>query len=77
MSQAPLVAVAFTGASGLPYGMRLVECLLQAGCSQLLFVSHHPQDAPRGLTHRLSFVPREQGGYLYVSESLPGAENGR
>ena len=56
---------------------RFIECLLQAGCSQLLFVSHHPQDAPRGLTHRLSFVPREQGGYLYVSESLPGADNGR
>jgi len=27
----PTVAVAFTGASGLPYGLRLVECLLQAG----------------------------------------------
>lgn len=25
------ITVAFTGASGLPYGMRLVECLLQSG----------------------------------------------
>ncbi len=31
MNPAPVIAVAFTGASGLPYGMRLVECLLAAG----------------------------------------------
>ena len=32
------IAVAFTGASGLPYGMRLVECLLAAGVKvQLLY----------------------------------------
>ncbi len=32
------IAVAFTGASGLPYGMRLVECLLDAGVRvQLLY----------------------------------------
>ncbi len=32
------IAVAFTGASGMPYGLRLVECLLQAGARvQLLY----------------------------------------
>ena len=32
------IAVAFTGASGLPYGMRLVECLIAAGVKvQLLY----------------------------------------
>jgi 4-hydroxy-3-polyprenylbenzoate decarboxylase len=32
------IAVAFTGASGMPYGMRLVECLLGGGVRvQLLF----------------------------------------
>ena len=32
------IAVAFTGASGLPYGMRLVECLIAAGVNvQLLY----------------------------------------
>jgi molybdate transport system ATP-binding protein len=54
--------------------IRFIECLLQAGCSQLLFVSHHTQDAPRGLTHRLSFIPREQGGYRYVCEAIADDE---
>jgi 4-hydroxy-3-polyprenylbenzoate decarboxylase len=32
------IALAFTGASGMPYGIRLLECLLQAGCNvQLLY----------------------------------------
>lgn len=32
------IALAFTGASGMPYGIRLLECLLQAGCKvQLLY----------------------------------------
>ena len=32
------VCLAFTGASGLPYGLRLLECLLAAGvCVQLLY----------------------------------------
>ncbi|MGY3942951.1 molybdate ABC transporter ATP-binding protein ModF [Aeromonas tecta] len=38
--------------------------------TQLLFVSHHAEDAPPGLTHRLSFVPNDRGGYDYVQESL-------
>jgi 4-hydroxy-3-polyprenylbenzoate decarboxylase len=34
----PTVAVAFTGASGMPYGMRLVECLTRAGaCVYLMY----------------------------------------
>ena len=33
------VTLAFTGASGMPYGMRLLECLLQAGVSVNLLVS--------------------------------------
>ena len=36
MSSSPrTITVAFTGASGLPYGVRLVECLLQAGHQHL------------------------------------------
>ncbi len=32
------ICLAFTGASGMPYGIRLLECLLEAGCRvQLLY----------------------------------------
>ena len=37
------IAVAFTGASGLPYGMRLVECLLNAGIKVQLLYSQAAQ----------------------------------
>jgi 4-hydroxy-3-polyprenylbenzoate decarboxylase len=37
------IAVAFTGASGLPYGMRLVECLLGAGIHVPLLYSQAAQ----------------------------------
>lgn len=41
------VAVAFTGASGLPYGMRLVECLLAAGQRVQLLYSQAAQVVAR------------------------------
>ncbi|MCK9986137.1 MAG: flavin prenyltransferase [Azoarcus sp.] len=41
------VAVAFTGASGMPYGMRLVECLLDAGCTVWLLYSQVAQIVAR------------------------------
>lgn len=37
------VAVAWTGASGLPYGLRLVDCLLAAGCRVWLMYSQAAQ----------------------------------
>ncbi len=37
------VTLAFTGASGMPYGMRLLECLLQAGKSVWLLYSQAAQ----------------------------------
>ena len=43
--------------------------------TQLLFVSHHPEDAPPGLTHRLSFVPDGAGGYRYLQERLGESES--
>jgi 4-hydroxy-3-polyprenylbenzoate decarboxylase len=39
----PTIAVAFTGASGLPYGMRLVECLISAGVKVQLLYSQAAQ----------------------------------
>ncbi|PIJ48736.1 molybdate ABC transporter ATP-binding protein ModF [Erwinia sp. OLTSP20] len=36
---------------------RFVDILIGEGGTQLLFVSHHAEDAPDCITHRLSFVP--------------------
>lgn len=41
------VAVAFTGASGMPYGLRLVECLLASGCNVWLLYSQVAQIVAR------------------------------
>ncbi|MDY0071372.1 MAG: flavin prenyltransferase UbiX [Thauera sp.] len=43
----PTIAVAFTGASGMPYGLRLVECLLQAGAKVWLLYSQAAQIVAR------------------------------
>ena len=63
------IVLALTGASGLPYGMRLLECLLQSGARVHLLYSqaaqivakqeldftlpNRPQDAAKLLTERL------------------------
>ena len=48
MSSSPrTITVAFTGASGLPYGVRLVECLLQAGHRVWLLYSQVAQIVAR------------------------------
>ena len=63
------ITLAFTGASGLPYGMRLLECLLQSGqrvhlvytlAAQILakqemdfVLPNRPQDAEKMLRERL------------------------
>jgi len=47
MSEAKTVCVAFTGASGMPYGLRLVECLLDAGCRVWLLYSQVAQIVAR------------------------------
>jgi len=39
----PTIAVAWTGASGMPYGLRLVDCLLAAGCRVWLIYSQAAQ----------------------------------
>lgn len=41
------IALAYTGASGLPYGLRLLECLIQAGCRVQLVVSPAAQIVAR------------------------------
>ncbi|WP_313951196.1 flavin prenyltransferase UbiX [Accumulibacter sp.] len=41
------VCLAFTGASGMPYGIRLLECLLTAGCRVQLLYSQAAQIVAR------------------------------
>lgn len=48
---------------------RFVNILIGEGRTQLLFVSHHAEDAPECITHRLRFVPEGQG-YHYRQETL-------
>jgi 4-hydroxy-3-polyprenylbenzoate decarboxylase len=47
MSDNRTICVAFTGASGMPYGVRLVECLLAAGCRVWLLYSQVAQVVAR------------------------------
>lgn len=39
MNAPQTITLAFTGASGMPYGLRLLECLLAAGCRVDLLIS--------------------------------------
>jgi len=43
----PTIALALTGASGMPYGLRLAECLLAAGCRVWLLYSQVAQIVAR------------------------------
>lgn len=51
---------------------RWIDLLVAEGGTQLLFVSHHQEDAPACISHRLHFVARD-GGYDYRCEVLKGA----
>ncbi|WP_156293699.1 molybdate ABC transporter ATP-binding protein ModF [Serratia oryzae] len=48
---------------------RFIDVLIQQGATQLLFVSHHAEDAPQCITHRLTFVP-EGDSYRYQYDKL-------
>jgi molybdate transport system ATP-binding protein len=53
---------------------RFIDVLIGEGKTQLLFVSHHAEDAPQCITHRLSFVP-EGEIYGYQIDTLPAARS--
>ncbi|WP_192457186.1 molybdate ABC transporter ATP-binding protein ModF [Musicola keenii] len=48
---------------------RWLDILIGQGETQLLFVSHHAEDAPGCITHRLTFVPQGDA-YYYQTERL-------
>lgn len=47
--------------------LRFIDIMLNQGSTQLLFVSHHQEDAPSCITHRLKFIP-DNGKYRYDIE---------
>lgn len=47
MTMPKTICLAFTGASGMPYGVRLLECLLEAGCRVQLLYSQVAQIVAR------------------------------
>lgn len=47
--------------------LRFIDVMLSQGSTQLLFVTHHQEDAPACITHRLKFVP-DNGRYRYEIE---------
>ncbi|MFD1092293.1 molybdate ABC transporter ATP-binding protein ModF [Providencia vermicola] len=49
--------------------LRFIDVMLKQGNTQLLFVTHHQEDAPSCITHRLTFVP-ENGKYRYNIEEV-------
>lgn len=49
---------------------RFIDVMIGEGETQLLFVSHHAEDAPECITHRLTFIP-DGDIYHYRQEILP------
>ena len=47
---------------------RFVDVLISEGETQLLFVSHHAEDAPACITHRLEFVPDGEQYHYQLSK---------
>ncbi len=75
MTAPRIVTLAFTGASGMPYGLRLLECLLAAECRVYLLYSSAAQVVAKqecGLT--IPAQPREAARFF--AERL-GARDGQ
>ncbi|MDQ5878257.1 MAG: flavin prenyltransferase [Pseudomonadota bacterium] len=59
------VCLAFTGASGMPYGIRLLECLLESGCHvQLLYSQVAQVVARQEMGLELPARPKEAAAYF-------------
>lgn len=59
------VCLALTGASGMPYGIRLLECLLEAGCHvQLLYSQVAQVVARQEMGLELPARPKEAAAYF-------------
>ena len=62
------ICLALTGASGMPYGLRLLECLLEAGCKvQLLYSQASQVVAKQELDFELPSRPSDAKAALLAS----------
>lgn len=69
------IALAFTGASGLPYGLRLLECLLKSGQRVWLTYSQAAQIvAKQEVDMVLPSQPREAQRALLEKVGMPGGQ---
>lgn len=69
------IALAFTGASGAQYGLRLLECLLAAGCRVQLVISRPAQIV---LATEADFkLPAQSGAQQAALEARFGARPGQ
>jgi molybdate transport system ATP-binding protein len=50
--------------------LQYIDRLTAHSHSQLLYVSHHAEDVPTCMTHRLQFIPVAEGGYRYETTRL-------
>lgn len=50
--------------------LQYIDRLVAHSHSQLLYVSHHAEDVPTCMTHRLQFIPAPAGGYRYEATRL-------
>jgi len=50
--------------------LQYIDRLVAHSHSQLLYVSHHAEDVPTCMTHRLQFIPAEEDGYRYEATRL-------
>ncbi|MBI6549682.1 molybdate ABC transporter ATP-binding protein ModF [Xenorhabdus lircayensis] len=50
--------------------LRFIDIMISKGDTQLLFVSHHQEDAPECITHRLKFIP-DGDIYRYETDPVP------
>ena len=69
---APRIALAMTGASGAQYGLRLLECLLQAGCHVYLMISK-PGQVVVGMETDLELPGRARDMQRFFAERHEGA----
>ncbi|MBC8951886.1 molybdate ABC transporter ATP-binding protein ModF [Xenorhabdus sp. PB62.4] len=49
--------------------LRFIDIMIANGDTQLLFVSHHQEDAPECITHRLRFIP-DGDVYRYETDNI-------